>query len=476
MRQTAPYTILSDHDPSWESEFQKLGWVYFEILGDILIKIEHVGSTAINGIKAKPILDIDIVIEDNSVFPVVANKLKTIGYTHNGDQGIPGREAFLRDDQSVPWNQANQTWMKHHLYVCTKDSRELDRHIRFRDYLNSNSEAAKQYENIKLEIESRSNGDRKIYADIKENEGVCTEFIERVLMITAQKEYHRKLKYRFSLQIRTINRIIDICALPMGLVTRQEGDIINDYFYFCITKACKSLKAIKLLYENKYFEDSLSLLRSAYESYLKLRYMLYSKEDKRIDFLVLNPIRLNNKSYVYLAKENGKKDRNKIIDTGNNNIIDNKEFTIKYLAENTGYSEDENLHEIIYPFLCDYANVNMATVGSYFTDFKKESRFTCTSREEEDSKVLCLGIYFANLFLAEIMTFEDLDPSEVRISYRQLLRALKLIQEYSKLFLNKQDAEFYLLIIKKMEASIKKAKLENNDMITDLLRIEGMVK
>lgn len=173
--------ILSEHDPNWNSEFQKLAKVYKQTLGNLILRIEHVGSTAINGIKAKPILDIDIVIEDNSVFPEVVNKLKTIGYTHNGDQGIPGREAFLRNDQLVPWNQANQTWMKHHLYVCTKDSRELDRHIRFRNYLNANFEAAKEYENIKLEIESRSNGDRKLYADIKENEGICTKFVERVL-------------------------------------------------------------------------------------------------------------------------------------------------------------------------------------------------------------------------------------------------------------------------------------------------------
>ncbi|HQO09411.1 MAG TPA: GrpB family protein [Clostridiales bacterium] len=314
--------ILSEYDPNWEYEYRKLGLFYIEILGELLVRIEHVGSTAIYGIKAKPILDIDLVIEDNSVLSEVVKKLKTIGYTHNGDQGIPGREAFLRDDQSVPWNQKNKTWMKHHLYVCTKDSRELDRHIQFRDYLNTNSEAAKEYENIKLEIESRSNGDRKLYADIKENDGVCSAYVERVLAIVAQKKYLRELKYRFSLQLRTINRLISICALPMGLVTRQEGDIITDYFYFCVTKACKSLKAIKLLYENKYFEDSLSLLRSTYESYLNTRFMLYSKDDKRIDFLVRNPIRLNNESFFYLTKENGKKDRNKIIDTGRNKIVD----------------------------------------------------------------------------------------------------------------------------------------------------------
>ncbi|HQO09810.1 MAG TPA: hypothetical protein PLK90_08185 [Clostridiales bacterium] len=159
-----------------------------------------------------------------------------------------------------------------------------------------------------------------------------------------------------------------------------------------------------------------------------------------------------------------------------NKIIENKEFTIKYLAKNTGYIDDEKLHEIIYPFLCDYTHVNMATVSSYFTDFKNNFRFTCTSREKENPNVLYLGVYFASLFLSEIMTFEDLDPPEVKITYRQLLRSLKLIQEYSKLFFTKQEEEFCFLIIKRMKVSIKNAKFENNDMIKDLLRIERMVK
>ena len=57
MRQITPYTILSEHDPSWKNEFQKLAEIYKETLGNLLLKIEHVGSTAIKGIKAKPILE-----------------------------------------------------------------------------------------------------------------------------------------------------------------------------------------------------------------------------------------------------------------------------------------------------------------------------------------------------------------------------------------------------------------------------------
>lgn len=151
------------------------------MLGRLLLRVEHVGSTAIEGIAAKPILDIDLVISKEVDFATIKVKLEEIGYRHNGDQGIPGREAFKRLDESVPFSKGRDRWMKHHLYVCMEGSEELDRHTRFRDYLNTHTPARTEYESIKRDIEARSSGDRKIYARIKETEGVCTAFVEKIL-------------------------------------------------------------------------------------------------------------------------------------------------------------------------------------------------------------------------------------------------------------------------------------------------------
>jgi GrpB-like predicted nucleotidyltransferase (UPF0157 family) len=71
--------ILSPHDPSWASEFDELRALFAQALGPLALRVEHVGSTAIADLLAKPILDIDIVIPDYSVFPQVVRALGSLG-------------------------------------------------------------------------------------------------------------------------------------------------------------------------------------------------------------------------------------------------------------------------------------------------------------------------------------------------------------------------------------------------------------
>ena len=93
------------------------------------------------GLSAKPIIDIDVVIKDYSTFDAVVSKLESIGYIHEGNLGIKDREAFKYSDK--PHLQ------QHHLYVCPQQSEELYRHITFRDFLVNNSEAVKKYSVVK---------------------------------------------------------------------------------------------------------------------------------------------------------------------------------------------------------------------------------------------------------------------------------------------------------------------------------------
>ncbi len=178
---SANVMILQSHDPSWSQEFRWLEEAYQRSLGALVCRVEHVGSTAIEGIAAKPILDIDLVIASEEDFPAAKEGLERIGYHHNGDQGVPGREAFKQLDEGVPHSTKARRWMTHHLFVCVEGSRELDRHVTFRNYLNRHANAKAEYESLKREIESRSNGNRKVYATIKETEGSCTAFVEEIL-------------------------------------------------------------------------------------------------------------------------------------------------------------------------------------------------------------------------------------------------------------------------------------------------------
>ncbi len=133
--------VVVPYDETWTSAFEEIKKEIESAVGDLIIGIEHVGSTSVEGLSAKPIIDIDIVIKDYSIFDAVVNKLNTIGYIHEGNLGIKHREAFKYLDK--PHLQ------RHHLYVCPQQSEELFRHITFRDFLRSNPEAVKRYSTVK---------------------------------------------------------------------------------------------------------------------------------------------------------------------------------------------------------------------------------------------------------------------------------------------------------------------------------------
>src|ERR1041385_6447753 len=119
--------ILAPYNPAWPAEFAALREIYTTALGDLVVQVEHVGSTAVPHLQAKPILDIDIVMQDYEVFPRIVEGLEKLGYTHTGDQGIPHREAFKRVDDTVPHTWPRREWMQHHLYVCPIHTAELRR-------------------------------------------------------------------------------------------------------------------------------------------------------------------------------------------------------------------------------------------------------------------------------------------------------------------------------------------------------------
>ena len=133
--------IVLPYDEAWKSDFEKIKNELENAIGDCIIGIEHVGSTSVEGLSAKPCIDIDVIIKDYSIFETVVNRLNAIGYIHEGNLGIPNREAFKYSEK--PHLQ------KHHLYVCPQDSEELRRHITFRDFLRSNPDAVRKYGQIK---------------------------------------------------------------------------------------------------------------------------------------------------------------------------------------------------------------------------------------------------------------------------------------------------------------------------------------
>ena len=133
--------IVLPYDDNWKLDFLKIKEEIMAALGNFVIGIEHIGSTSVEGLSAKPVIDIDVIIKDYSLFGEVSSRLREIGYIHEGNLGIEGREAFAYTDK--PHLQT------HHLYVCFENSEELHRHITFRDFLRGNRDAVEQYAAVK---------------------------------------------------------------------------------------------------------------------------------------------------------------------------------------------------------------------------------------------------------------------------------------------------------------------------------------
>ena len=138
-----PRVTVLPYDKAWKTAFDAIKTEVEAALGELAVAVEHVGSTAVEGMSAKPCIDLDVVIADYGALPEAVARLAAIGYVHEGNLGIEGREAFDYKDKPHLY--------KHHLYVCPRDSRELHRHVVFRDYLRAHPVAAARYSAVKEE-------------------------------------------------------------------------------------------------------------------------------------------------------------------------------------------------------------------------------------------------------------------------------------------------------------------------------------
>ncbi len=164
---TQAVTVLP-YDPGWKKAFEKIKAPLLRELSPWLAAVEHVGSTSVEGLWAKPIIDLDLMLQSPDCFPLVKQGLERLGYYHEGDLGIPQREAFgYRDKPEL---------MAHHLYVCPPDSPELRRHLTFRDYLRTHPDQADRYSQIKRIAAARFPQDIDGYMAMK---GPCIQEIYR---------------------------------------------------------------------------------------------------------------------------------------------------------------------------------------------------------------------------------------------------------------------------------------------------------
>ena len=137
-----------DYDPEWADRFRQIRNRVWPGICHIAVEFEHVGSTSVPGLAAKPVIDIDVVIPSHAELAEVIRCLEPMGYEHRGNLGITDRDAF----SSPPGTSA------HHLYVCPSTSVALRNHLTLREHLRAHSKDRDAYATLKRTLAVNCDG------------------------------------------------------------------------------------------------------------------------------------------------------------------------------------------------------------------------------------------------------------------------------------------------------------------------------
>jgi GrpB-like predicted nucleotidyltransferase (UPF0157 family) len=157
---------LSPYQPVWQRLFKEEKERLQQAVGPYVLDIQHVGSTSIPGLVAKPILDIAIAVCDFEAATICIEPIEGLGYVYRGEFGIPRRHYFAKGEPRT-----------HHLHMNEIDSVDYENQILFRDYLIRHPDVAQAYAALKLDLARRFPADRDAYLAGK------APFIEHVLAL-----------------------------------------------------------------------------------------------------------------------------------------------------------------------------------------------------------------------------------------------------------------------------------------------------
>jgi GrpB-like predicted nucleotidyltransferase (UPF0157 family) len=152
---------IEPHRESWRRDFENEATLIRAALGLILKTLHHIGSTAVPGIHAKPIIDMLAEVESLESIDAHREGMEALGYEVMGEFGIPGRRYFRKDNGSGI--------RTHQIHAFTSGSPHLVRHLAFRDYLRSHPGVAREYDALKLRLIVSCQGDVERYIEGKQD-------------------------------------------------------------------------------------------------------------------------------------------------------------------------------------------------------------------------------------------------------------------------------------------------------------------
>ena len=148
------------HDPAWKNDFEAEADHIARALGDMVVSLYHIGSTAIPGIFAKPVIDILLAVDDIVRLDDKSSAMEQLGYEAMGEFGIPGRRYFRKDIASGIRTR--------HVHAFAAGSTEIERHLAFRDYMIAHPAEAQAYSQLKQRLAREHPGDIEAYMDGKD--------------------------------------------------------------------------------------------------------------------------------------------------------------------------------------------------------------------------------------------------------------------------------------------------------------------
>jgi GrpB-like predicted nucleotidyltransferase (UPF0157 family) len=157
---------LVPHRDEWREAFETEAERLRSTLGDRLLAVEHVGSTAVEGLAAKPVIDVLAVVEESGDEEGWTRRLEPLGYEFRPDDGVPDRLFYAKGPES------DRT---HYLSVTERGSETHVEQLRFRDYLRDNPDVVAEYERLKRDLAEAYPDDRESYTSEK------SAFVEEIL-------------------------------------------------------------------------------------------------------------------------------------------------------------------------------------------------------------------------------------------------------------------------------------------------------
>jgi GrpB-like predicted nucleotidyltransferase (UPF0157 family) len=148
-----------DADPQWPEAYRAIASYLQPFLADAVVRIEHVGSTSVPGLAAKPIIDTDVVVPSEELIPATIAQIESAGYTWVGDLDVSDREAFDASSDS--------SYARHHLYLVVENNRAHCDHWLLREALVGDPDTREAYAQVKRANVEASRGDVNRYVALK---------------------------------------------------------------------------------------------------------------------------------------------------------------------------------------------------------------------------------------------------------------------------------------------------------------------